>query len=74
MQVRVRVKASAKRETLEVLSDGRLEIAVTQKPAQGAANARVAELVARYYKVPKKKVRIVRGHATPSKILEVGER
>ena len=74
MQVRVRVTAGAKRETIEELSNTRLEIAVKQKPAQGAANVRVVEIVARYYKVPKNKVRIVRGHATPSKILEVGER
>ena len=74
MQVRVRVTAGAKRETIEELSNTRLEIAVKQKPAQSAANARVVEIVARYYKVPKNKVRIVRGHATPSKILEVGER
>ena len=74
MQIRVRVTARAKRERVEVLSDTRLEIAVKQKPAQGAANARVIELVAEHYKVPKKKVRIVRGHTAPSKILEVGER
>ena len=74
MQVRVRVTAGAKKETLNVLSGTRLEIAVTQKPAHGAANARVVELVARFYNVPTSKVRIVRGHSTSSKILEVGER
>ena len=72
MQISVRVVAGAKREAVEALSKSRLKILVKQKPEHGAANARVVELVARHFKVPAKAVRIVRGHKTPSKILEVG--
>lgn len=72
MQVRVRVTADAKKESVEALSDTRLKIAVKQPPEQGAANARVVELVAAHFNVPRKTVRIIKGHKTPSKILAVG--
>ena len=71
MQVNVRVTAGAKKEKVEALSEMRLKISVKQKAKEGAANARVLELVAAHYKVPIKKVHIVRGHKRPSKILEI---
>ena len=49
-------------------------MSVKAKAEGGAANARVLELVARHYKVQAKKVCIVRGRKSPSKILEVGSR
>lgn len=67
----VRVTTGAKKEKVEELKNGRLKVYVKAKPKQGAANARVIELVAAYYKVPATRVRIVRGHKTPSKILEI---
>jgi uncharacterized protein (TIGR00251 family) len=72
MQISVRVTAGSKKEKVEALSEMRLKIAVKQKAKEGAANARVLELVAAHYKVPVKKVRIVRGHKAPSKIISVG--
>lgn len=70
MQVRVRVAAGAKKEALEVLR-GRIAVSVRQKAEQGAANKRVIELIAKHFKVPVKNVRIIRGHATPSKIIAI---
>ena len=74
MQVRVKVEAGAKKEVVEVLPNNRLKIAVKQKAKAGGANARVIELVAKHFNVPVKKVHITRGHNTPSKIVEMGER
>ncbi|MDP4020804.1 MAG: DUF167 domain-containing protein [Candidatus Adlerbacteria bacterium] len=73
MQIRVRVMAGAKKEGIEALPNNRFKIAVKQKAAQGAANKRVVEIVARHFKVPTKSVRIIRGHKTPSKIVKVGK-
>jgi len=72
MQISVKVAAEAKKEGVEALTNNRFKISVKAKPEHGAANKRVIELVAAYFKVPTKKVRIIRGHKTPSKILEVG--
>ncbi len=71
MQVSVRVEAGAKKEVVEVAGKGRLKISVKQKPQLGAANKRVVELAAKHFKVPIKSVHILRGHKTPSKILNI---
>ncbi|OGC84876.1 hypothetical protein A3F55_00125 [Candidatus Adlerbacteria bacterium RIFCSPHIGHO2_12_FULL_53_18] len=71
MQISVKVAAGAKREAIEALKNNRFKISVKQKPEHGAANKRVVELVAAHFGVPVKKVRIIKGHKTPSKILDV---
>ncbi len=72
MQISVRVTAGAKREAVEIVSDTRLKISVKEKAEQGAANGRALELVAKHFGVPAKKVRLVRGAHSPSKIFSVG--
>ena len=74
MQLSVKVTAGVKKEGIEALPNNRFKILVKAKAEQGAANERVIELVAAHFKVPARKVRIIRGHKTPSKILEVGEK
>ncbi len=69
--ISVRVTAGAKKEKVEELANGRLAIAVKEKPEQGKANERVLELVAAHLKVPRKKVSITRGSKSPSKIITV---
>ncbi len=71
MQVSVRVTAGTKREGIEVLPKNRFKVSVKPKAEQGAANKRVIELIAAHYRVSAKKVHIIRGHKTPSKLLEV---
>ena len=72
MQISVKVATGAKREAVKELPNGRLNIAVKEKPQLGAANKRVIELTALHFHVPTKKVHIVKGHHSPSKILSVG--
>lgn len=74
MRISIRVTTHAKREGVQELANGRLHVSVRAKAEGGAANARVLELVAKHCNVTVKKVHIVRGHKTPSKILEVGSR
>lgn len=71
MQLSVRVTAGAKRDAVEEVSAKRLKISVKEKPEQGAANTRVVALVAAHLSVPKSHVRIIRGHKTPAKIVEI---
>lgn len=71
MYVKVRVYANAKKEAVAVISENRLRISVKQKPVQNLANRRVAELVAYHYRVTVKKVRLISGHQSPSKIFSV---
>ena len=50
-------------------SEDHFEISVKEKAEKNLANARVLELVAKHFKVPRSKVRIVNGHRHPSKLL-----
>jgi uncharacterized protein YggU (UPF0235/DUF167 family) len=70
MYVSVRVVAGASVERLEE-QKGRLTIWVTQPAKQNLANRRVIELVARHFKLPLKKVRVISGHHTPAKLFSI---
>ena len=48
-------------EVLGLDGEGRLKVRVTAPPVEGAANKKVVDLVARYYKVPKSQVTILGG-------------
>lgn len=71
MYVKARVAAGAKREEFSRDSDTHFTIAVREKAERNAANTRVRELIARHFGVPAGKVRIVNGHQSPSKLLDV---
>ena len=70
MLIKVRVKAGARNERIAKVAD-RFDVSVREKAEGGMANARVLALVARELDVPAKKLRIVKGHRSPSKTLEV---
>ncbi len=72
MHIKVRVKTGAKNESIRELAEGRFEISVREKPEANMANERVVELVAGRLGLPVKKLRIVKGHHHPSKILSIG--
>jgi uncharacterized protein YggU (UPF0235/DUF167 family) len=71
MYVKVQVTAGAKRELVEQAHDSRLLISVKDPPKQNLANTRVIELVAHHFGVTTKKVRIINGHHSPSKMISV---
>lgn len=70
MLIKVRVKTGAKRESLKKVGD-RYEVAVREKPERNAANARVLALMAAELGVSQKKLRIIKGHHSPSKTLSI---
>lgn len=71
MQIRVKVTAGARKERFEEVRDGVFAAAVKEKAEQNLANARVRALVAARFCVPQKAVRIVSGHRSKSKLLDV---
>lgn len=73
MEVKVRVRAGARRERLEMLATQELQISVREKAEGNAANRRAIELVALHFKLPKSHVRIVRGHRSPLKLMSIME-
>ena len=71
IHVKVKVKTGMRKDTIQTISDARFEISVKEKPERNRANGRVIELVALHFGIPAKKVRIVKGHHRPSKLLAV---
>jgi len=70
LRIEVRVKPRSKREEIREVEKGKLEVRVKEPPEGGKANRRVIELVASYLKIPKSRLRIVRGHTSKEKVLE----
>jgi uncharacterized protein YggU (UPF0235/DUF167 family) len=71
MYIKVRVIAGAKKEKFKQVSGTHVEISVKEKAEQNLANRRIIELIASYFKLPAKQIRIISGHRSPSKILSL---
>jgi len=69
--IHVKVTTSAKKENFKKINEDHFVISVKEKAERNMANTRVLELVAKYLKVPVRKVRIVNGHHHPSKLLVI---
>jgi len=71
MYIKVRVTAGVKEERIVQTNADHFKIFVREKAERNIANRRVLELIAVHYKIPVGKVRIVSGHHSPSKILNI---
>lgn len=71
MYIRVVVQPSAKKELFQKTGDCRFSVSVKEKAERNMANERVCELVARHFGVPRSAVRIVNGHQSPTKLLDI---
>lgn len=71
MLVSVRVRAGARKESVEKTGDNRYRIAVREEAEGNRANDRVRTLIALEYAVPTTRVRIVKGHHSPGKVMEI---
>jgi len=72
MRIRVRVKPKAKKEEVKKISEEEYEVKVKEPPEGGRANERLIELLSKYFKVPKSSIRIVSGHTSRNKVVEIG--
>jgi uncharacterized protein (TIGR00251 family) len=72
MLIKVKVKAGAKLEKIEKISDDSFAVSVRAKAEAGAANRRVLQILSDKFNGAR--VKIVSGHQKPSKILEVVEK
>ena len=70
MELDIRVQPRASRNAIEV--DGeRITVRVTVAPEGGKANDAVVALLAKRLRVPKRSVRIVRGHKSRNKRIRI---
>lgn len=71
MYVKVRASTGAKKESVRVVSPDTLAISVKEKAERNLANARITDLVATHFGVPSKKIRMIKGHRSPSKTFAI---
>jgi uncharacterized protein YggU (UPF0235/DUF167 family) len=71
MEIRVKIILNTKKEKVELLSDGRLEVSVSADRKQGEANSRMQKLLANHFGVEEKDVTLVGGHTSRTKLVRV---
>ena len=84
MKIFIKAKTNAKSENVEQLQPRleslntrqsdipTLKVSVKALPTDGKANDAIIHLLAAHFKVPRAQVRIVSGHTTNQKIVEIG--
>ena len=71
MKIQVKVTPRAKRPGIETAADGTLIVKVREPAEDGRANAAVVEALAEHFHIAKSAVRIVHGHSSRRKLVEI---
>jgi len=71
MLIKVKVSTGLKKEEIIKKSEDSFELKVKEKPVRGEANKRVVEILSLYFKIPKGKIRIVKGSKQRNKIFKI---
>lgn len=69
--VTVRVQPRASRNALVVEPDGRIRVALTAPPVEGAANEALRAFLAEFFSVSRASVQVVRGDKSRDKVVSV---
>ena len=73
MLIKVKVFPGSKKEKLIRKSKDSFEVKVREKPIRGEANRVVVSVLSDFFKVPKDKIRLIKGFRQRNKIFEVFE-
>jgi uncharacterized protein YggU (UPF0235/DUF167 family) len=73
MYIKVKVHAGEKKNILKQKAPDTFEIWVKAPPERGLANEAARVLLAGYLKTEAKKLRLIKGAASPAKIFEIPE-
>ncbi len=71
MKIFVKVKPNSKTESIKKLSETNFKICVKESPVKGQANAAIISALAKHFGVPFSAVRIILGHTSRQKIVEI---
>ncbi len=73
MKIFAKVKPNAKEEYVEKINETHFSVSVKEPPREGRANWAVERAMGKYFGVPSSSVRIVSGHTSREKVIEVGK-
>ena len=71
MLIKVKVFPNSKKEEIYKKSEDSFEIKIKEKPERGEANKAVVSLLSSFLKIPKGKIKIIKGAKQRNKILYV---
>ncbi len=71
MKIKVKVKPNAKKNEVKRIEEDFYEVRVTVVPEKGKANKKVIELLSKELKVPKSRIKLIRGETSKEKIFEI---
>lgn len=68
---KIRAKTEARKNEVRKLSEDTFEVSVKVEPKEGMANDMVIMLLGEYLKVNPKRLKIIKGSKSPSKIIKL---
>ena len=71
MLIHIKIFPESKVDSVEEKTDNSFVVRVREKAERNAANIKMRNLLAEYFKVDLGKVKIITGHHAPSKIIEI---
>jgi uncharacterized protein (TIGR00251 family) len=71
MKICVKVKPRAKEEKIKKIDDFNFSLQVKEPPIRGMANAAVIRILADYFGIKTGNIRIISGHKSKNKIIEI---
>ena len=71
MRITIKTKPNSKKEMIEKIGERNFLIAVKEHPFDGKANNAIVKSIAKYFNVSSAKVRIISGHKSKQKIIEI---
>ena len=71
MKIFVTAKPNSREEKIEKSGDNEFVVSVKAPPVRGLANTAIIKVIADYFKIPVFKVKVVSGHTSRKKILEI---
>jgi len=71
MLIKIKVLPNSKKQGIIKKSEDSFEVRVKAKPIEGKANKEMIEVLSCYFKIPEKKIRLIRGFRQRNKIVRV---
>lgn len=71
MKINVKAKPNSREEKVERLDDSNYVVSVKEPPVKGKANVAIRNALAIYFKMASSNVRIISGHSSRNKIIEI---
>ena len=71
MKIIAKIKPNSRKEEIKKIDDKNFIVAVKEPPIDGKANKAIVKALAGYFNVSSSAVRIVSGHASKQKVIQI---